>query len=74
MTLAVYVARGSFLPRAMDSNEIHLRRACAVVNSIIDAEAMQWRMDNPLVIEDRSVESPVKMVSFSVVRALVRRV
>ena len=35
---------------------------------------MQWRMDNPLATEDVSVELPVRMVSCSVVRALVRRV
>ena len=74
MTLAVYEARGSLIPRAMDSNAIHLMRAWAVVNSIVDAEAIHWRMDKPLATEDGCVESPVNMVSCSAVSAFVRRV
>ena len=35
---------------------------------------MQWRIAKPLAVKDGSVESPVRMVSCSVVRALARRV
>ena len=40
---------------------------------LADTEAMQWRMDKLLAMEDGYVELPVRMVSCSVVRALVRR-
>ena len=74
ITRAVYEARGSLMLRVIASKAIHLMRAWAVVNSIVEAEAIHWRMDKPLATEDGSVESPVKMVSCSAVSAFVRRV
>ena len=70
----MYVARASYLPRVMDSKAIHFSRAWAVVSSISIAEAMQWSIERPLAMDDESVWSPVKMVSCSLVSALVRRV
>lgn len=55
----------------MDLKTIHLSRVCAVVISMVDAEAIQWRMDRPLAMENGLMESPVNIVSCSFVRALV---
>ena len=66
--------RVSWSPGLIDSKSTHFFLACPVFSSTSCVDAMYCRMDRPLVVDDDSVWSPVRMVSYSFVGAFVSRV
>ena len=58
----------------MDWNTCHFRHAWFEAKRIIDSSEIHLRIETPLTRQLESMESPVIMVSCSLVKALVRRV